>query len=208
MSSVIIDHPLIQHKLSILRSIDTTSQQFRNLVEEISLIMGYEISREFALEPVQVKTPLETTTAQRLKGKKPVLLPILRAGLGMVEGMRRMMPAARIGHIGIYRNEETLEPNLYFFKIPTEPEKRHFIVLDPTLATGGSAIFAVSKLKEIKVMSITMASIVASPEGVHNFHTAHPEVKLFTASIDRELNNKGYILPGLGDAGDRIFGTR
>ncbi len=203
----VLDHPLIRHKLSLLRSVDTPKKRFKELVDEIAMLMAFEATRELELEDVQVVTPLEETTCERLKGKKPVVVPILRAGLGMVDGILRLMPGARVGHIGLYRDEETLEPVEYYCKIPTHPERRDFIVLDPMLATGGSASAAVTLLKQRGAVSIRFMCVVAAPEGVQRMLQDHPEMPVFTAALDRQLNDRGYILPGLGDAGDRLFGT-
>jgi uracil phosphoribosyltransferase len=204
----VIDHPLIRHKLAVLRSRDTSKKTFRELVDEISMLMGYEATKDLPLEDVEIETPLERTTAQMVSGKKLTLVPILRAGLGMVEGMLRLMPAVRVGHIGLYRDHETLQPVDYYFKIPPEPRARDFIVLDPMLATGGSASAAVSSLKRQGAARVRLMSLVAAPEGVRRMLDDHPDVQVYTAALDRELNDVGYILPGLGDAGDRLFGTR
>jgi len=203
----VLDHPLIQHKLAILRRVDTSKKSFKELVDEIAMLMAFEATRSLELESVQVTTPLEETTGHRLKGKKLVLVPILRAGLGMVEGILRLVPGARVGHIGLYRNEETLEPVEYYCKVPPNPENREFIVLDPMLATGGSASAAVTLLKARGAVSIRFMCLVAAPEGVGRVQTDHPDMPIYTAALDRELNDQGYIMPGLGDAGDRLFGT-
>jgi uracil phosphoribosyltransferase len=205
---VVVDHPLIQHKLALLRSWTTSKKTFRELIEEISTLMGYEVTRDLALEPVDVETPLEATIGYTVSGKKLTLVPILRAGLGMVEGMLRLVPAARVGHIGLYREHDTLEPVEYYFKIPQDPEARDFIVLDPMLATGGSASAAIQFLKESGATRIRYVCIVAAPEGVRRLLQDHPELPVFTAALDRQLDQNGYIRPGLGDAGDRLFGTR
>lgn len=205
---VIVDHPLIQHKLALLRSWTTSKKTFRELVDEISTLMGYEVTRDLALEPVDIETPLESTIGYMVSGKKLTLVPILRAGLGMVEGMLRLVPAARVGHIGLYREEDTLEPIEYYFKIPSEPEARDFIVLDPMLATGGSASAAVQLLKDAGASRIRYVCIVAAPEGVQRMLEDHPDLPIFTAALDRQLDQNGFIRPGLGDAGDRLFGTR
>lgn len=204
----VLDHPLIQHKLSHLREETTPKKRFRELVDEIAMLMAFEATRDIETEQVTIRTPLEDTTARRISGKKLVLVPILRAGLGMVEGILRLIPSARVGHIGLYRDEETLEPVEYYFKIPDHPEHRDFIVLDPMLATGGSASAAISFLKERGVRSIRFMCVVAAPEGVERLVGDHPDVAIFAAALDRQLNEKGYIMPGLGDAGDRLFGTR
>jgi uracil phosphoribosyltransferase len=204
----VVEHPLIRHKLAVLRSRDTSKKTFRALVDEISMLMGYEATKDLPMEAVEIDTPLEPTTAEMVSGKKLTLVPVLRAGLGMVEGMLRLMPSVRVGHIGLYRDHETLEPVDYYFKIPGEAESRQFFVLDPMLATGGSASAAVASLKRSGAQRISLLCLVAAPEGVHRMLQDHPDVKVFTAALDRELNAQGYILPGLGDAGDRLFGTR
>ncbi len=205
---MVVDHPLIQHKLALLRSWTTSKKTFRELVDEISTLMGYEVTRDLSLEPVDVETPLESTIGYTVSGKKLTLVPILRAGLGMVEGMLRLVPAARVGHIGLYREHDTLEPVEYYFKIPPDPEARDFIVLDPMLATGGSASAAIQLLKDSGANRIRYVCIVAAPEGVQRMLEDHPELPIFTAALDRQLDQNGYIRPGLGDAGDRLFGTR
>ncbi len=204
----VLDHPLIQHKLSYLRSRATSKKQFRELVDEIATLMAYEVTRDLPLEEVEVTTPLERTQAYRIRGKKLVVVPILRAGLGMVEGIVRLVPGARVGHVGLYRDEERLEPVEYYFKIPGNPGGREFVVLDPMLATGGSATAAVQLLKDRGARNIRFMCLVAAPEGVAAFRDEHPEVPIYAAALDRELDERGFILPGLGDAGDRLFGTR
>jgi uracil phosphoribosyltransferase len=204
----IIEHPLIHHKLTVLRRKDTSKKTFRELVEEITMLMGYEVTKDLPLEAVEVETPLERTHGLAVSGKKLALIPILRAGLGMVEGMLRLMPSARVGHVGLYREHDSLRPVSYYFKIPADAQSRDFILLDPMLATGGSAAMAVSSLKSHGAARIRMMCLVAAPEGVQHMLNLHPDVQVFTASLDRELNAHGYILPGLGDAGDRLFGTR
>jgi uracil phosphoribosyltransferase len=204
----IIDHPLIQHKLTILRDRKTATRNFKALVNEIAMLMAYEATKGLPLEATAVETPLERTTGKLVAGKKLALVPILRAGLGMVEGITQLIPSARVGHIGLYRNHDTLEPVDYYFKIPGEEEDRIFFVLDPMLATGGSAVQAVDALKAAGARRIQFLCLVASPEGVGRMLEAHPEVPVYSAALDRELNERGYILPGLGDAGDRLFGTR
>jgi uracil phosphoribosyltransferase len=201
-------HPLVQHKLSILRDRRTPTKLFKELVEEIAMLMAYEATSDLPLEAVPVETPLEPTTGWRVSGKKLTLVPILRAGLGMVEGVLRLVPAARVGHIGLYRDHDTLEPVDYYFKIPGDVNERHFFVLDPMLATGGSAAAAVSSLKRAGATRIRFLCIVAAPEGIARMAAVHPDVRIFCAALDRELNASAYILPGLGDAGDRLFGTR
>lgn len=207
-SLTVLSHPLIQHKLSLLRNRLTPTKDFKQLVNEIAMLMTYEVTRDLATEPVEVVTPLERTTGQMVAGKKLTLVPILRAGLGMVEGIAQLIPSARVGHIGLYRDHETLQPVSYYFKIPAGESDRDFLVLDPMLATGGSAAAAISMIKEAGAARIKFLCIVSVPEGVRVLSTAHPDVPIYTAALDRQLNDKGYILPGLGDAGDRLFGTR
>jgi uracil phosphoribosyltransferase len=204
----VISHPLIQHKLAVLRDRRTSKKTFRALVEEISMLMGYEVTKDLPLEPLEIDTPLERMTAYKVSGKKLTLVPVLRAGLGMSDGILRLVPSARVGHIGLYRDHETLEPVDYYFKIPGDAEARDFIVLDPMLATGGSAVAAVNSLKKQGGSRIRLVCLVAAPEGVQRMLRDHPDVQIFTAALDRQLNAHGYILPGLGDAGDRLFGTR
>lgn len=204
----IIRHPLIQHKLTMLRDRDTPTKIFKELVDEIAMLMAYEATLELGLAPIDVETPLERTVGARITGKKLTVVPILRAGLGMVEGILRLIPAARVGHIGLYRDHDTLEPVDYYFKVPGDAPEREFFVLDPMLATGGSAVAAVSALKRAGAGRIRFLCLVAAPEGVRRLSKAHPEVTIYAAALDRELNSVGYILPGLGDAGDRLFGTR
>lgn len=204
----IIRHPLIQHKLTMLRDRDTPTKIFKELVDEIAMLMAYEATLELGLAPIDVETPLERTVGARITGKKLTLVPILRAGLGMVEGILRLIPAARVGHIGLYRDHDTLEPVDYYFKVPGDAPEREFFVLDPMLATGGSAVAAVSALKRAGAGRIRFLCLVAAPEGVGRLSKAHPDVTIYAAALDRELNSVGYILPGLGDAGDRLFGTR
>lgn len=204
----VIEHPLVRHKLAVLRSRDTSKKTFRALVDEISMLMGYEATKDLRLEPVEIETPLERMQGEMLSGKKLVLVPVLRAGLGMVEGMLRLMPSVRVGHIGLYRDHDTLQPVDYYFKIPGDVEARDFLVLDPMLATGGSASAAVASLKRNGAQRVRLMCLVAAPEGVQRMLEDHPDVQVFTAALDRELNELGYILPGLGDAGDRLFGTR
>ncbi len=204
----VLDHPLIQHKLGVLRDKETSKKTFRALVDEISMLMGYEVTKDLKLEDRPIETPLERMTARKVSGKKLTLVPILRAGLGMVEGILRLMPSVRVGHIGLYREHDTLQPVDYYFKIPRESEARDFIVLDPMLATGGSAVAAVKSLKKNGATRVRFVCIVAAPEGVQMMLDAHPDVHIYTAALDRKLNEHGYIVPGLGDAGDRLFGTR
>lgn len=204
----VIRHPLVQHKLTLLRHRETPTKIFKELVEELAMLMAYEATSTLPLEPVAVQTPLEQTTGRQVAGKKLTLVPILRAGLGMVEGILRLVPAARVGHIGLYRDHNTLKPVDYYFKVPGDASEREFLVLDPMLATGGSASSAVSSLKRAGALRIRFLCLVAAPEGVRRMFHDHPDVPIIAASLDRELNPQGYILPGLGDAGDRLFGTR
>ena len=203
----VLEHPLIRHKMAILRDRATSTKDFRQLVSEIAMLMTYEVTRDLPTSPVDVETPLEKTTCRMVAGKKLTLVPILRAGLGMVEGISHLIPSARIGHIGLYRDHDTLKPVSYYFKVPSE-SSRDFFVLDPMLATGGTAVDAVQKLKDTGASRIRFICLVAAPEGVRLMLEAHPDVPVYTAALDRQLNEHGYILPGLGDAGDRIFGTR
>src|SRR3954471_4194696 len=204
----LVSHPLVQHKLTILRDRETPTKIFKELVDEIAMFMAYEATSDLTLEEVPVETPLERARGRRMAGKKLTLVPILRAGLGMVEGIYRLVPNARIGHIGLYRKHDTLQPVDYYFKVPSDAAERDFFVLDPMLATGGSAAAAVTSLKRAGAERIRFLCLVAAPEGVKRLAEAHPDVKIFCAALDRELNAQGYILPGLGDAGDRLFGTR
>src|SRR5512135_1258282 len=204
----VLAHPLIQHKLALLRDRRTPTKDFRALVAEIAMLMAYEVTKDLPTETVSLETPLEATTGAKVAGKKLTLVPILRAGLGMVDGISRLVPSARVGHIGLYRNEETLQPVDYYFKAPSGREQRDFFLLDPMLATGGSAVAACTTLRRSGARSIRFLCIVAAPCGVERMLQAHPAVPIYAAALDRELNAKGYILPGLGDAGDRIFGTR
>ena len=204
----LVDHPLVQHKVSILRDERTGTKQFRDLVRELALFEGYEATRDFPLEPVEVTTPLETCTCQQLSGKKVAIVPILRAGLGMVDGLLELVPAARVGHVGMYRDPVTHEPHEYYCKLPPDVERRICLVVDPMLATGGSATAAVKYLRDAGVSDVRLLVLVAAPEGIRTVLSFDPEVRLYTCTVDRELNEHAYILPGLGDAGDRIFGTR
>jgi len=204
----IVSHPLVQHKLSILRDRETPTKIFKELVDEIAMLMAYEATSDLPLEEAAVSTPLERTIERRVSGKKLTLVPILRAGLGMVEGIYRLVPGARVGHIGLYRDHDTLEPVDYYFKVPGDAPERDFFLLDPMLATGGSAAAAVASLKRAGATRIRFMCLVAAPEGVRRLASEHPDVVVYCAALDRELNEHGYILPGLGDAGDRLFGTR
>ena len=203
----IVDHPLIQHKLSIMRNKETSTGEFRKALREISMLMGYEITRDFPLEYEEIETPLQTMNAPKLAGKKVVIAPILRAGLGMVDGLLSLIPSARVGHIGLYRDEETCLPVFYYYKMPANKD-RLVIVTDPMLATGGSACDAIDRLKKDGFKDIRLMCLVASPAGVKKVNELHPDVDIYLASLDEGLNDKNYILPGLGDAGDRIFGTK
>ncbi|AGK95448.1 uracil phosphoribosyltransferase [Clostridium pasteurianum] len=203
-----IAHPLILHKLSFIRDKNTGSKDFRELVEEVAMLMAYEVTRDMKTETVEVETPICKTECKILAGKKVAIVPILRAGLGMVEGMLRLIPAAKVGHIGLYRDEKTLQPVEYFCKLPQDIEERDIIVTDPMLATGGSAIDAISLLKKKGAKCIRLMCLIGAPEGVKAVQEAHPDVDIYLASIDEKLNEKGYIVPGLGDAGDRLFGTK
>ncbi len=205
---VIMDHPLIQHKLSILRDIETSTKEFRDLVNEIAMLMVYDATRDLPLTDKKVETPCGIADCKVIAGRKLAFVPILRAGLGMVEGALELVPAARVGHIGLYRDEETLKPVEYYCKLPKDIEKRDVFVLDPMLATGGSAIDAISQIKLRKPHSIKFLCIIAAPEGLEALKEAHPDVDIFCAGMDERLNDHGYIVPGLGDAGDRIFGTK
>ena len=204
----VLTHPLIQHKLTILRDRHTTTWDFKQLVNEIATLMAYEVTKDLSTEPVTIETPLESMEGVQVSGKKLTLVPILRAGLGMVEGIAQLIPSARVGHIGLYRDHDTLRPVDYYFKIPADEIERDFFVLDPMLATGGSAVAAVAALKHAGARRIRFLCLVSAPEGVQRMLEAHPDVAIFTAALDRQLSPVGYILPGLGDAGDRLFGTR
>lgn len=209
MSKVVVfDHPLIQHKLGIMRSKETGSKDFRQLLTEISMLMGYEITRDFPLEPIEIETPICKMTARRISGKKLAIVPILRAGVGMVDGLLSLLPVAKVGHIGLYRNEETHNPVVYFCKLPIDIQQRTVIVTDPMLATGGSSCDAISILKERGCENIRLMCLVAAPEGIRKVQETHPDVDIFVAAVDDHLNEDAYIVPGLGDAGDRIFGTK
>ena len=209
MSNVMVfDHPLIQHKLSVLRDEKTSVKEFRELVSEIAKLMCYEATRDLPLEEVKVKTPVAEATCRRIAGKKLAIVPILRAGLGMVDGMVDMIPNAKVGHIGLFRDPETLEPVKYYFKMPPDIAERDVIIVDPMLATGGSAVAAATFIKQTGVKHIKLMSIIGAPEGVQAMQKAHPDVDIFVAALDDHLNDHGYIVPGLGDAGDRIFGTK
>ncbi|MFA6849898.1 MAG: uracil phosphoribosyltransferase [Selenomonadaceae bacterium] len=203
----VINHPLIQHKLTLMRKEETGTKDFRELLEEIAMLMAYEITRDFPLKEVEIKTPVARCKSKVLAGKKVGVVPILRAGLGMLNGVVNMIPAARVGHVGMYRDPETLKPVEYYCKLPSDVSERTLIVVDPMLATGGSAAAALKLLKEKGAKSLILMCLVAAPEGIRVINEEHPDVPLYVASIDEKLNDKGYIVPGLGDAGDRIFGT-
>jgi uracil phosphoribosyltransferase len=205
---VVGDHPLVQHKLGLLRDQTTPTQVFRQLVDEVTLLLTYEATKDMATEKVQIETPLERTTVQRISGKKVAVCPILRAGIGMLDGVLSLISGARVGFIGLYRNEETLEPVEYYIKLPQDIAERDVILLDPMLATGNSTAAAVASVKQAGAESIRLIAIIAAPEGIERLQAEHPDVTTVVAAIDRELNEKGYIVPGLGDAGDRLFGTK
>ncbi|MDQ3059906.1 MAG: uracil phosphoribosyltransferase [Pseudomonadota bacterium] len=204
----LIDHPLVQHKLTLMRRKDASTNTFRTLLNELSSLMAYEVTRDMPLQDVEVQTPLEVMTGKTIDGKKLVFVSILRAGNGILEGMLSVVPSARVGHIGLYRDPQTLEPVEYYFKMPQEMHERDIVLVDPMLATGNSAIAAVERLKKLQPRSIKFVCLLACPEGLAALQQAHPDVPIYTAAIDRQLNEHGYILPGLGDAGDRIFGTK
>ena len=209
MSKVIVtDHPLIQHKLILMRDKNTGSKDFRELLTEITMLMGYEITRELPLEDIEIETPVIKTTAKVIAGKKLGIVPILRAGLGMVDGLVNLIPAAKVGHVGLYRDPETLQPVEYYCKLPQDIAEREMIIVDPMLATGGSAVAAIDVLKRDGAKVIKLVNLVASPEGIEEVHKYHPDVDIYVANIDEKLNDHGYIVPGLGDAGDRLFGTK
>ncbi len=205
---VVISHPLVQHKLTLMRSKDTSTSTFRNLLREISMLLGYEVCRDMPTTLVPIETPIAPTMAPKLDGKKTVLVSILRAGSGILDGMLQLLPSARVGHIGLYRDHATLQAVEYFFKVPSEMGDRDAILVDPMLATGNSAVAAVTRLKAVNPRSIKFVCLLTCPEGIRTFHAAHPDVPIYTASIDDHLNDKGYFVPGLGDAGDRLFGTK
>lgn len=204
----LIEHPLIQHKLTLMRQKDTSTAKFRQLLEEISLLLAYEVTRELPTEKVTIETPLATMQAPLLSGKKLVIVSIMRAGQGILDGMLKLIPSARVGHIGLYRDPRTLVPVEYYFKVPKDVQEREMLIVDPMIATGNSAIAAVHRLKETRPQSIKFVCLLAAPEGIASFHEEHPDVPIFTAAIDDKLDEHGYIIPGLGDAGDRMFGTQ
>ncbi|MGO2083889.1 uracil phosphoribosyltransferase [Vagococcus sp.] len=204
----VIDHPLIQHKLTIIRDKNCGTKVFREVVDEIAMLMAYEVSRDMPLEDVEIETPMGLTTQKRLSGKKVAIIPILRAGIGMVDGIIELIPAAKIGHVGLYRDHVTLEPVEYFVKLPADIAERQLLVVDPMLATGGSAIMAIDLLKKRGATNIKFVCLVAAPEGIKALQDVHPDVDIYVAGLDEKLNEDGYIVPGLGDAGDRLFGTK
>ena len=204
----IFDHPLIQHKTTILRRKDTSNKVFRELIEEITMLMCYESLRDLPLENVDIETPIQKTTQKMIKGKKLAVVPILRAGLGMVNGLLRLVPSAKVGHIGMYRDEVTMQPHEYYCKLPPDIDKRLVVVVDPMLATGGSATDAITQIKSYGATHIKFLCIIAAPEGIKALSEAHPDVEIYCANVDEKLNQNCYIVPGLGDAGDRIFGTK
>ncbi len=209
MSKVqVMDHPLIQHKMSYIRDENTSTKEFRELVDEVGMLMAYEVTRDLTLEDVSVQTPVQETTAKRLSGKKLGIVPILRAGLGMQDGILKLIPSARVGHIGLYRDPETLEAVEYYAKFPGDIEERDIFVIDPMLATGASAVEAITAVKKHGATKIRFICLIAAPEGVNVLKEAHPDVDIYIAALDEKLNEKSYIVPGLGDAGDRLFGTR
>ena len=203
-----VAHPLVQHKLGLLRDVTTTTQMFRQLVNELTLLLTYEATKDLADEEVEIETPLEHMAARRISGKKVAVCPILRAGMGMLDAVLSLVPGARVGFIGLYRDEETLEPVEYYVKLPTDLVDRDAIVLDPMLATGNSSAAAIARVKDAGARSVILVTLVSAPEGIERVHAEHPDVRIVVASIDRGLNEKGYILPGLGDAGDRLYGTK
>jgi len=203
-----VTHPLVQHKLGLLRDVHTDTEMFRRLVNELTLLLTYEATKEMGLEEIEVETPLERTRAFRIPGKKVAVCPILRAGMGMLDGVLSLVPVARVGFIGLYRNEETLEPVEYYVKLPADVAERDVLLLDPMLATGNSTAHAVTLLKDAGAANVSLISLIAAPEGIRRIERGHPDVNIFVASIDSHLNDKGYIVPGLGDAGDRLYGTK
>jgi uracil phosphoribosyltransferase len=205
---VVVDHPLVQHKLGLLRDQTTPTQVFRQLVDEVTLLLTYEVTKDLATEEVEIETPLERTSVQRISGKKVAVCPILRAGIGMLDGVLSLISGARVGFIGLYRNEETLEPVEYYVKLPQDIAERDVILLDPMLATGNSTAHAVKLVKDAGASSVRLISIIAAPEGIANIEAAYPDVQIVVAAIDRGLNERGFIVPGLGDAGDRLYGTK
>lgn len=206
--TMVMDHPLVQHKVAILRDISTGTKQFKELVSELAVLLAYEATRDLPLEDVNVQTPVDVAHCKMLAGKKMAIVPILRAGLGMVEGVQTLVPSAKVGHIGLYRDPDTLQPVEYYCKLPADIEERDVFVVDPMLATGGSAADAIKLIKEKGAKRIKFLGLIAAPEGIEKLRTAHPDVDIYVAALDSHLNDHGYIVPGLGDAGDRIFGTK
>ncbi|HOV27650.1 MAG TPA: uracil phosphoribosyltransferase [Pseudobacteroides sp.] len=204
----LLDHPLIQHKISLLRDVNTDTKEFRELVQEVSMLMGYEVTRNMPLKEVEIETPVGIARTKVISGKKLGIVPVLRAGLGMVDGMLQLLPMAKVGHIGLYRNPDTLEPVEYYCKMPCDVEERDIVILDPMIATGGSASRAISYIKERNVNNIKLMCLIAAKPGIERINKDHPDVEIYCAAIDEELNDHGYIVPGLGDAGDRLFGTK
>ncbi len=204
----LVDHPLVQHKLTLMRRKETSTNGFRRLLNELSTLMAYEVTRDMPTQPIEIETPLETMTGTTIDGKKLVLVSILRAGTGILDGMLSVVPGARVGHIGLYRDPQTLQPVEYYFKMPQDMQERDVIVVDPMLATGNSAVAAIEKVKAMQPKSVKFLCLLTCPEGLETMYQSHPDVPVFTAAVDRQLNDHGYILPGLGDAGDRIFGTQ
>ena len=204
----LVDHPLVQHKLTLMRRKDASTSTFRRLLNELSMLMAYEVTRDMATQEVEIETPLETMKGTEIDGKKLVLVSILRAGTGILDGMLTVVPGARVGHIGLYRDPKTLQAVEYYFKMPQDMQERDVIVVDPMLATGNSAVAAIDRVKKLNPKSIKFVCLLTCPEGIATMKAAHPDVAIYTAAIDRQLNDHGYILPGLGDAGDRIFGTQ
>ncbi len=207
-SVTVVDHPLVQHKLSLMRSKERSTAGFRTLMSEVALLLGYEVTRDLPLEMTTIETPLAKMEAPQLVGKKLVIVPILRAGVGLVDSLLQLVPSARVGHIGLYRDPKTLQPVEYYLKLPDNMEDRDVLVVDPMLATGHSAAEAVRRIQDFKPRSVKFLCLLAAPEGIEHFHSVHPDVPLWTAAIDEKLNEKGYIIPGLGDAGDRLYGTK
>ncbi len=205
---VIINHPLVQHKLTFIRDKNTGSKDFREMVKEVAMLMAYEVTRDLQLEDVEIETPVVKTKSKVISGKKLAIIPILRAGLGMVDGIVQLIPAAKVGHVGLYRDPETLKPVEYYSKLPADISEREIIVVDPMLATGGSAVAAIDVLKERGAINIKLVNLIASPEGIKEVEKYHPDVDIYVAAVDEMLNDHGYIVPGLGDAGDRLFGTK